>query len=393
MMSSSEVLLSNSKLANEDTDDEEECILPPPPMPFDFSSSTDTHEYGLRQRKLQQHSLKNTKRPPVTEVSVPPSPSSSWTLKLPPPPPQLRNTVQKALTSPSPSTTNAIIHANNGIHTIEYSQFVLEGSFGTTRNIQKAIWNGTPVILRSVPSLLSSMDILTSISTLRHPNICLYIGITKFPCSPSQHKETHLVMEHIENGSLFDMLLTKLSHPIYTEIQCLEDVTGPWPCNATKEIPMGTWPWKLICKIILGCTRGMMYLHSHDIIHGHLTSKNILLDSSFNPKIADFGLCNHEKQEFNYSASCHCSENNHFKPDDVFHFGIIAWEIFTKQQPSLTHVDQDNYNRSLHHIIPRWLPPMSKSLIMKCLDESPEFRPSFSQILDYCLNDKNGFRL
>lgn len=51
--------------------------------------------------------------------------------------------------------------------------------------------------------------------------------------------------------------------------------------------------WKRRYDIILGISRGLLYLHedSHSvIIHRDIKAGNILLDDKWAPKIADFGL-------------------------------------------------------------------------------------------------------
>lgn len=51
--------------------------------------------------------------------------------------------------------------------------------------------------------------------------------------------------------------------------------------------------WEIRHKIILGTAEGLAYLHEDSqmrIIHRDIKLGNILLDDSFTPKIADFGL-------------------------------------------------------------------------------------------------------
>ncbi|XWS55474.1 hypothetical protein CRYUN_Cryun09bG0003300 [Craigia yunnanensis] len=55
--------------------------------------------------------------------------------------------------------------------------------------------------------------------------------------------------------------------------------------------PETTIDWPTRMRIAIGVTRGLNYLHTQEnIIHGNLTSSNILLDEQTNAHIADFGL-------------------------------------------------------------------------------------------------------
>jgi len=41
----------------------------------------------------------------------------------------------------------------------------------------------------------------------------------------------------------------------------------------------------------MGVSRGLSYIHNNlSMIHGNVTSNNVLLDENLNPKVADFGL-------------------------------------------------------------------------------------------------------
>ena len=44
-----------------------------------------------------------------------------------------------------------------------------------------------------------------------------------------------------------------------------------------------------ILIIVQDVARGLRFLHSADVIHGDLKSKNVLIDSNFRAKVSDFG--------------------------------------------------------------------------------------------------------
>ncbi|XP_062149287.1 receptor-like protein kinase HSL1 [Alnus glutinosa] len=164
------------------------------------------------------------------------------------------------------------------------------------------------------------------LSSIRHSNI------VKLLCYISCDNSKLLVYEYLENRSL-DLWLHRKS--------------GASTVSGSVHNDVLDWPKRM--KIAVGAAQGLSYMH-HDcsppIVHRDLKSSNILLDSEFNAKIADFGLAKMMiKQGESATMSAVVGSFGYIAPEyahtirlnekiDVYSFGVILLELATGRKAS-----------------------------------------------------------
>ncbi|KAL7142645.1 hypothetical protein ABFS83_08G137800 [Erythranthe nasuta] len=150
-----------------------------------------------------------------------------------------------------------------------------------------------------------------TLGKIRHKNI------VKLWCSCTKRDSKLLVYEYMPNGSLGDFL------------------------HGTKR---GLLDWPMRLKIAMGAAEGLSYLH-HDcdppIVHRDVKSNNILLDSDFGARIADFGLakmvdsksmsfiagsCGYIAPEYAYTLRVN-------EKSDIYSFGVVILELISGKLP------------------------------------------------------------
>ncbi|XP_073275631.1 PTI1-like tyrosine-protein kinase At3g15890 [Primulina huaijiensis] len=105
--------------------------------------------------------------------------------------------------------------------------------------------------------------------------------------------------------------------------------------------------WKKRMKIALGSAEGLLYLHHEvtpHIIHRDIKASNVLLDSNFEPLVADFGfaklipegvshMTTRVKGTLGYLAPEYAMWGKVSESCDVYSFGILLLEIVTGRKP------------------------------------------------------------
>lgn len=298
---------------------------------------------------------------------------------------------------------------------IEFSKLELEeviggGGFG---QVWRAKWRGTPVAVKVLTGSAQAKHVpkavleefaaeINLLKGMQHPNICLYMGACVDPPNRA------IVTELAANGSLWDALRLPLKDPF---VACDGKTQVGWPMylyqpDARHGAPPGqrsmivppkyTWHWVLVKKVAIGMARGMAYLHGGEppVLHRDLKSANILLDESYNPKVCDFGLSRLKAQERSMTGNCGTvqwmapevlANQAYNEKADVFSYGIICWELLSRQCPyeGMTAIQcaLAVLNRNQRPEIPKWCPPALHAVIRSCLKKNPDERPSFEALI------------
>jgi serine/threonine protein kinase len=187
--------------------------------------------------------------------------------------------------------------------------------------VKKIKGNSKKLDQKLVDSFLAEVEIL---SNIRHNNI------VKLLCCISSDDSLLLVYEYHEHQSLDRWLHKKNKTPV---------VSGTVNGNILD------WPKRL--HIAIGAAQGLCYMHndcSPPIVHRDMKTSNILLDTQFNAKVADFGLARIlVKPEELATMSAVAGTFGYIAPEyaqtirvnekiDVYSFGVVLLELTTGKE-------------------------------------------------------------
>ncbi|XP_024973601.1 probably inactive leucine-rich repeat receptor-like protein kinase At5g48380 [Cynara cardunculus var. scolymus] len=196
---------------------------------------------------------------------------------------------------------------------------------GRTGSLYKAtLEDGSSLMIKRLQDTQhSEKEFASEMSTLgnvKHRNLVPLLGF----CVTKQ--ERLLVYRYMPNGTLHDKL-----HLMGDDGKRLE--------------------WRLRLKVGIGAAKGFAWLHHNcnpRIIHRNISSKCILLDGDFEPRISDFGLArlmnpvdthlstfvNGEFGDIGYVAPEYARTLVATPKGDVYSFGVVLLELVTGEKPT-----------------------------------------------------------
>lgn len=203
-------------------------------------------------------------------------------------------------------------------------------------------------------------------STLRHPNVLLFMGAC------TQPGNLLIVTELMPRGSVYDLL-------------------------RDKRIKLSFKRKMLIAK---DAALGVNWLHRSkpQFLHLDLKAANLLVDNNWTVKVADFGLsvvkkdAEAKKEKHGpigtplWMAPEVLMNKEYDEKADVYSFGIVLWEILTGEDPwgdieSLVDLVDAVCLEHRRPPLPKDIPQSLRDLINACWHPETDKRPSFEEII------------
>ena len=203
----------------------------------------------------------------------------------------------------------------------------------------------------------------------RHPNVVLYLGLSRVP---DPDNRIFIISEFIEGGNLRAYI-------------------------HDKNKPL---PWRLRLSFATDISRALAYLHARKCIHRDLKGENLLVTSNGRLKITDFGFARiAARNEEESKRLTFCGTDSYMSPEillghefdlptDVFSLGVIFCEIASrklasdsvfKRYPPGFGIDA----AEVHKLAGADCPPAFISLCLDCLNVDTSKRPTTRQILEH----------
>eukprot|EP01122_Echinamoeba_exundans_P017348 TRINITY_DN911_c2_g1_i6.p1 TRINITY_DN911_c2_g1~~TRINITY_DN911_c2_g1_i6.p1 ORF type:complete len:395 (-),score=52.10 TRINITY_DN911_c2_g1_i6:10-1194(-) len=249
---------------------------------------------------------------------------------------------------------------------LELIDAIGKGSFG---EVYKAKWKGVIVACKRLMTsgdkmhMESFMKEASLMSTLRHPNIVLFLSASIKP------PHVYIITELCSKGSLYEVLM-----------------------NAAPQSITG----KMRKQFALDAALGMLYLHSESLIHRDLKTTNLLVNENFSVKVADFGTSKIVTEDRTLTQ---CGTVTYAAPEifsrkgrvthkvDVYSFGIVLWDIICLPEElyagyTMFDIVDEVTKSGLRPPVARIRSQDIRDLMTQCWSADPSQRPEFDEIVE-----------
>nr|SVE80651.1 EOG090X03P9 [Daphnia magna] len=256
----------------------------------------------------------------------------------------------------------------NSIEDYEFYEQVGKGGFASVhRAICKT--NGIPVAIKMInKKLMQAAGMVNRVrqevaihSRLSHPSILQLHAFFE------DSDFVYLVLDLCENGE-FQRYLKSLGHPLN------EDEAR---------------------EVMIQLLEGMLYLHSHNILHRDLSLANLLLTKEMKIKIADFGLATQLSRPDEKHMTM-CGTPNYISPEvatrsshgfeaDVWGLGCLLYTLLVGRPPFDTDAVKSTLTRVVmaDYKLPVTMSVEAKDLIQRLLKKNPKERPSLMEVMEH----------
>ncbi|CAK9152333.1 unnamed protein product [Ilex paraguariensis] len=248
---------------------------------------------------------------------------------------------------------------------LKFESKIASGSYG---DLYRGTYRTQEVAIKVLKAECVSSDVQREFAQevyimrkVRHKNVVQFIGACTKPPSLC------IVTEYMSGGSVYDYL-----HKL-----------------------KGTFKLPSLLKVAIDISKGMNYLHQHNIIHRDLKAANLLMDENEVVKVADFGVARVKAQTgvmtaetgtYRWMAPEVIEHKSYDHKADVFSFGIVLWELLTGKLPYeyLTPLQAavGVVQKGLRPTIPKQAHPKLAELLERCWRCDPTLRPDFSVITE-----------